>query len=381
MGKSPELTKHLIELRGIGIIDVKEIFGVESVKDTQQIDMEVHLEEWDEKKTYERMGLNREYNEYLGNKIVTYNLPVRPGRNIAVIVETAAVNHRQEQMGYNTAQRLYEKITKQQLERDLEEDEDEDKYWYWLEKDGKAYIPDSDDMKATGYAYDLGDGALEVDGSQFSFAKKKINSKDYFFNADGEMLSDFVNVVHTEDANVIDLGMYYFGGSSDGSMKTGSQTVKDDNGDSFKFYFGTKDNNTTGEAKGKGVTGNKNNKLYYMGHLVAAEDYKYQPVWYDMDNNGEDDTLFIVNQNGSIQHSALEYKEDGDILIDAKTNKVAFKTKNTKDNVWDKYSVLDEENADKLIINVEVLDEKVVMPINEVYDPATPDDASPANAQ
>ena len=262
-----------------------------------------------------------------------------------------------------------------------EEDEDEDKYWYWLEKDGKAYIPDSDDMKATGYAYDLGDGALEVDGSQFSFAKKKINSKDYFFNADGEMLSDFVNVVHTEDANVIDLGMYYFGGSSDGSMKTGSQTVKDDNGDSFKFYFGTKDNNTTGEAKGKGVTGNKNNKLYYMGHLVAAEDYKYQPVWYDMDNNGEDDTLFIVNQNGSIQHSALEYKEDGDILIDAKTNKVAFKTKNTKDNVWDKYSVLDEENADKLIINVEVLDEKVVMPINEVYDPATPDDASPANAQ
>ena len=126
VGKSPELTKHLIELRGIGIIDVKEIFGVESVKDTQQIDMEVHLEEWDEKKTYERMGLNREYNEYLGNKIVTYNLPVRPGRNIAVIVETAAVNHRQEQMGYNTAQRLYEKITKQQLERDLEEDEDED---------------------------------------------------------------------------------------------------------------------------------------------------------------------------------------------------------------------------------------------------------------
>lgn len=215
-------------------------------------------------------------------------------------------------------------------------------------------------MKATGYAYDLGDGALEVDGSQFSFAKKKINSKDYFFNADGEMLSDFVNVVHTEDANVIDLGMYYFGGSSDGSMKTGSQTVKDDNGDSFKFYFGTKDNNTTGEAKGKGVTGNKNNKLYYMGHLVAAEDYKYQPVWYDMDNNGEDDTLFIVNQNGSIQHSALEYKEDGDILIDAKTNKVEFKTKNSSSKVWDKYSV----EKGSLIINVEDIDEKDVMPIS-----------------
>ena len=98
VGKSPELTKHLIELRGIGIIDVKEIFGVESVKDTQQIDMEVHLEEWDEKKTYERMGLNREYNEYLGNKIVTYNLPVRPGRNIAVIIEAAAGNYRHSLM-------------------------------------------------------------------------------------------------------------------------------------------------------------------------------------------------------------------------------------------------------------------------------------------
>ncbi len=77
-----------------------------------------HMKEW---------GLTENITNIWGNKIVTYNLPVRPGRNIAVIVETAAVNHRQEQMGYNTAQRLYEKkITKQQLERDLEEDEDED---------------------------------------------------------------------------------------------------------------------------------------------------------------------------------------------------------------------------------------------------------------
>lgn len=97
-----------------------------------------------------------------------------------------------------------------------------------------------------------------------------------------------------------------------------------------------------------------------MGHLVAAEDYKYQPVWYDMDNNGEDDTLFIVNQNGSIQHSALEYKEDGDILIDAKTNKVEFKTKNSSSKVWDKYSV----EKGSLIINVEDIDEKDVMPIS-----------------
>lgn len=170
-------------------------------------------------------------------------------------------------------------------------------------------------MKARGFAYDLGDGALEKDGDEdFYFAKKKVNSKDYFFNNRGEMLSDFVNVVETDDASVINTGMYYFGGSDDGSMKTGSQTVKDDNGDSFKFYFGTKDNSNTGEVKGKGVTGNKNNKLYYMGHLVASEDYKYQPVKMDVDGDGREDALFIVNQNGSIQHSALEYKEDGDIL-------------------------------------------------------------------
>ena len=153
--------------------------------------------------------------------------------------------------------------------------------------------------------------------------------------------------------------MYYFGGSDDGSMKTGSQTIKDDNGDSFKFYFGTKDNGTTGEVKGKGVTGNKNNKLYYMGHLVAAQDYKYQPVFMDVAGNGEEAT-FIVNQNGSIQHSALEYKEDGDILIDAKTNKVEFKTKNSSSKVWDKYSV----EKGSLIINVEDIDEKDVMPIS-----------------
>ena len=239
-----------------------------------------------------------------------------------------------------------------------EEDEDADKFWYWIEKDGKVYIPNGNDVKATGIEYELGDGTMDQ-GDQFNFAKKKINSKDYFFNEEGAMVSDFVSVVKSLDPSVISEGMYYFGGSDDGSMKTGSQTVKDDNGDSFKFYFGTKDNGTTGEVKGKGVTGNKNNKLYYMGHLVAAQDYKYQPVFMDVAGNGEEAT-FIVNQNGSIQHSALEYKEDGDILIDAKTNKVEFKTKNSSSKVWDKYSV----EKGSLIINVEDIDEKDVMPIS-----------------
>ena len=241
-----------------------------------------------------------------------------------------------------------------------EEDEDADKFWYWIEKDGKVYIPNKNDIKATGIEYELGDGKMD-EGDQFNFAKKKINSKDYFFNAEGEMVSDFVSVVATLDESVIGKGMYYFGGSNDGSMKTGSQTVKDDNGDSYKFYFGTKDNGTTGEVKGKGVTGNKNNKLYYMGHLVAAQDYKYQPVFMDAGNGTE--VTFIVNQNGSIQHSALEYKEDGDILIDAKKNGVVFKTKNDNPKVWDKYSV-DYKEGGAPIINVEDIDEKDVMPIS-----------------
>ena len=208
-----------------------------------------------------------------------------------------------------------------------DEDEDEDKYWYWLEKDGKVYIPawkdnNAGDFVGIAYKYNLGDGALEVknDGDPFSIAKKKINSKDYFFNKDGEMVNSFIHVVESyvdrtdasKPTNKIDLGMYYFGGSNDGSMKTGSQTIKDDNGDSFKFYFGTKDSTT--EKKGVGITGNKNNKLYFEGHLVAAEDYKYQPVQVL-------GATFIVNQNGSIQHSNVEYKEDGDVLINAKNEK------------------------------------------------------------
>ena len=261
-----------------------------------------------------------------------------------------------------------------------EEDEDADKYWYWIEKDGKVYIPDVEDMKARGFAYDLGDGALEKDGDEdFYFAKKKVNSKDYFFNNRGEMLSDFVNVVETDDASVINTGMYYFGGSDDGSMKTGSQTVKDDNGDSFKFYFGTKDNSNTGEVKGKGVTGNKNNKLYYMGHLVASEDYKYQPVKMDVDGDGTEDALFIVNQNGSIQHSALEYKEDGDILIDAKKAKATFSKANSKANVWDKYEVENDAVLENYIY-VEYLNPEVVMPVG-ADKLLTNSNASRSNAQ
>ena len=110
VGRSPEITKHFIELRGIGIVDVKTLFGVECVKETQQIDMVIKLEDWDKDKDYDRLGLQEEYTEFLGNKVVCHSLPVRPGRNLAIIVETAAVNHRQKKMGYNAAQELYRRV-------------------------------------------------------------------------------------------------------------------------------------------------------------------------------------------------------------------------------------------------------------------------------
>lgn len=110
VGSAPDITRHFIELRGIGIIDVKTLFGVESVKDTQSIDLVIKLEEWDKDKEYDRLGLTEEYTEYLGNKIVSHSLPIRPGRNLAIIVESAAVNHRQKKMGYNAAEELYRRV-------------------------------------------------------------------------------------------------------------------------------------------------------------------------------------------------------------------------------------------------------------------------------
>lgn len=110
IGTAPEITRHFIELRGIGIIDVKTLFGVESVKEIQGIDMVIHLEDWDKDKEYDRFGLEEEYTEILGNKVVCHNLPVRPGRNLAVIVESAAVNWRQKKMGYNAARELYNRV-------------------------------------------------------------------------------------------------------------------------------------------------------------------------------------------------------------------------------------------------------------------------------
>ncbi|MCR5432589.1 MAG: HPr(Ser) kinase/phosphatase [Lachnospiraceae bacterium] len=109
IGMAPEITRHFIELRGIGIINVKALFGVESVKNTQQIDLVINLEEWDRDKEYDRMGLEEHYVNFLGNNVVCHNIPIRPGRNLAIICESAAVNCRQKKMGYDAAKELYQR--------------------------------------------------------------------------------------------------------------------------------------------------------------------------------------------------------------------------------------------------------------------------------
>lgn len=110
MGSSPATTQYLIELRGIGIIDVKSLYGVECVKGRTRIDLVIKLQEYKPGSEYDRLGLQDEYMDILGHKVTCHSLPIRPGRNLAVICETAAVNHRQKKMGYNAAQELYRRV-------------------------------------------------------------------------------------------------------------------------------------------------------------------------------------------------------------------------------------------------------------------------------
>jgi HPr kinase/phosphorylase len=125
IGTAPDITKHFIEMRGVGIIDVKTLYGVSSVRETQNIDLVIKLEDWDKDKEYDRLGLEEEYTEYLGNKVVCHRIPIRPGRNLAVICESAAVNHRQKAMGYNAAQELYNRVQNSLAKRRSDDDDDE----------------------------------------------------------------------------------------------------------------------------------------------------------------------------------------------------------------------------------------------------------------
>lgn len=110
VGTSPEIIRHFIELRGIGIIDVKRIFGMGAVKDSEKVDLVINLEPWVSGKEYDRLGISTEYEEILGLKVPSLTIPVKPGRNLAIIVEVAAMNNRQRRMGYNAAEALNNRL-------------------------------------------------------------------------------------------------------------------------------------------------------------------------------------------------------------------------------------------------------------------------------
>lgn len=117
VGSSPEIIRHFIELRGIGIIDVKRIFGMGSVKDSEKIDLVINLEPWVAGKVYDRLGMNTEYETILDLTVPSLTIPVKPGRNLAVIVEVAAMNNRQHRMGYNAAEELNNKLMSEMQEK------------------------------------------------------------------------------------------------------------------------------------------------------------------------------------------------------------------------------------------------------------------------
>ena len=126
VGSAPENIRHFIELRGIGIINARRIFGMGAVKTSDKIDMVIQLEPWDSEKVYDRMGMDNEYTEILDVRVPYTVIPVKPGRNLAVIIEVAAMNNRQKKMGYNAARELMHNLG---MTDDIMPQEDEIKMW------------------------------------------------------------------------------------------------------------------------------------------------------------------------------------------------------------------------------------------------------------
>ena len=110
VGSCPVNIRYFLELRGIGIIDIMKMFGVQSIKPTKAIDLIINLELWDQSRIYDRLGQVEEYTEILGNNVSSHSIPIRPGRSLAIICESAAINHRQKKMGYNAADALTERV-------------------------------------------------------------------------------------------------------------------------------------------------------------------------------------------------------------------------------------------------------------------------------
>ena len=123
VGQAPEIIRYYVELRGIGIVDVRRLFGMGAVKATEKVDMIINLEPWVTGKMYDRMGLDVEYTDILGIKIPTTTIPVHPGRNLAVVIEIAAMNNRQKKLGYNTAEEFNKKLMENMEENRLSLDE------------------------------------------------------------------------------------------------------------------------------------------------------------------------------------------------------------------------------------------------------------------
>ena len=113
VGSAPELIKHYVELRGIGIVDVRRLFGMGAVKETEKINLVIQLENWIEGKMYDRLGMDEETIDILGINVPSITIPVRPGRNLAIILEVAAMNNRQKRMGYNTAEEFSNNLLRQ----------------------------------------------------------------------------------------------------------------------------------------------------------------------------------------------------------------------------------------------------------------------------
>ena len=110
IGQSPENIQHFVELRGVGIINIARTYGAGAVKQSQEIDMVIELEHWKPEKSYSTIGLNDEYMDIMGVSVIKSVIPVRPGRNLSIIIETAAIVNRQKKMGYNAARELLEKL-------------------------------------------------------------------------------------------------------------------------------------------------------------------------------------------------------------------------------------------------------------------------------
>ncbi len=110
VGRAPDIIRHYVELRGVGIVDVRRLFGMGAVKETEKIDLVINLENWQQGKMYDRLGLEEKTEDILGIKVPSIVLPVSPGRNLSIVIEVAAMNNRQKRMGYNTAEEFNKKL-------------------------------------------------------------------------------------------------------------------------------------------------------------------------------------------------------------------------------------------------------------------------------